>query len=449
MPVLAAALLTAAATRCPAEDFLSVFARVGKPGTITHDSGELDESLSRDWASVTGKLGNSALAIADRYSDHDEDSFWFSSRMHLNADAGPRFWEKKFPGSSRNLAYATASVSTDHTFTFSETTSFQMTTLLLDPARLASYGTTFYIVKEPRGPALDRLYFQRYQTTGFDAFIGTLPAGSYSVYASLDTETEEVGPTYRYGAIKSSAGEVWGNVGVDFFRKLTPAFLEWSEDVTAFGHSVTRLSRSAGNFSTQLDRQDTALRSAKRNAPGGFASDFHVVPAADKKGMLSIVATDTARVAGFTSAVDTTINSYKACQKFHDNVVRLASRAVEAGHFPAATLLHLDKQVPSLAAGHAGHLESVSFFRKNRTYTAAEVRQIAERYDSAVAFFDQNLPVLRKRSDSLRGLHGFITDGLTEVWDDYQVALRDETRLKGQEDNVLDGMLNTISGLIW
>lgn len=123
----------------------------------------------------------------------------------------------------------------------------------------------------------------------------------------------------------------------------------------------------------------------------------------------------------------TSVASYKRYKKGHDDFALLAAAAVKKGHLAATALLELDTRVPSLPSAIDKHLSALSFFRKDRSYTAADVERVRKNYDAAAAWFAGKLPGLRKQAKGLHGSHDFVPGALSSAAKAYRDSFPDRT----------------------
>ncbi len=116
--------------------------------------------------------------------------------------------------------------------------------------------------------------------------------------------------------------------------------------------------------------------------------------------------------------------------------------AVKDGYFAKTTLFHLDTRVPSLPSATDKHLAALTFLRKDRHYSADEVKQLLERYNKAVAWFDEKLPSFRKRATRLEGAYDFLTLAIVMSANTTTARVRADTRLNPRELEVLISQIN-------
>lgn len=433
------AFLAASATRGAAEDYMEVFAKAG-PRYQEAAGSEEGNSL---WTSVTGRFGNSAFAGVRSFSVPRQGSIAFSTTVSLEADAGPRYWEKSFSGMGANVAKSGGSATRDQVVTFANDTAYQMNVWLDDPMRLTRPGHfVVSISKDPGGAGEAPVYYRSQRVDGIFTETGTLPAGTYRVSAYVRAETAEVGPTYfKKGAVKTVEGIADTSALVGFLEALTPGFLEWSDKIADFKSSTYEVRARAEKARGLLASHAAALRLTREGKPSGFGRDFRVIARAGERNSHEILPVDAARIARFTDALATSIRDYKRYKKAHDEFTLLGSEAVKDGHLPKNTLFHLDTRVPSLSSSFDKHLAGLSFFKKDRHYSAAEVKEVKERYDKAVAFFGEKLPSLRKRGTRLEGAYDFLTLAIVTGANACQNGVRGDPRLKSREEEVLNGQL--------
>lgn len=419
---------------------MEVFAKAGP----RYQEGWGSEGGDSTWGAVTGRFGNSAFAAARSLSVYREDSIAFATTVSLEADAGPRYWEKSFPGMGADVAKAGGSVTRDEVVTFASDTAYQMSVWLDDPARLTRSGHCVVVIsKEPGGAGEDPVYYRSQRVDGIFTETGTLPAGTYRVVTYVRGETPEVGPTYfKKGAVKKVEASVESSALVGFLGELTPAFLEWTDKIAEFKSSTYQVRASSNKARALLASHAAALRLTREGKPSGFGRDFRVIPRAGERDSHEILAVDEVRIARFTDALGTAIRDYKRYKKAHDAFTLLGSEAVKDGHLPKNTLFHLDTRVPSLSSSFDKHLAGLSFFKKDRHYTAAEVKEVKERYDKAVKFFEEKLPSLRKRGTRLQDAYDFLTLAIVTGANACQDRVRGDPRLKSREEEVLSGQIS-------
>lgn len=438
LAAITCAILAAPAT-CRAEyEELYVSASAG-PGYLDNNYG----NGSRDWAAVTGKFGNSAFAGASLESDRDTDWAAFSTRMRLTADAGPRYWEKSFPGMEANIAKGSSSVVWAEDFTFANETAFQMNVSLLDPAKLAkNQGIQVVIEEQIPDDMPNTVYGRTLKASGLSTENRTLPAGSYTVRFFVAADTPEVGPTYFKGKRKSAEGVVDASAEIHFLDALTAPFLEWSSEIAALNLTTRDIEARAGELRALLVTHTAALDVTRTGKPRAFDRDFHVIPRTGGKGGYTIVPADAARVARFADALATVVNSHKRYTIRHVEFNLRAKDAVRDGHLPDAILLLLGVKVHSLPSETDKHLAALSFFKKERSYTAAEVKQVKAGYNSAAAWFDKKLPPLRKRAVLLEGTYDFLPAAVSNAALDYSARLGLDVLLSSRERQILNHQIN-------
>ncbi|RYD35655.1 MAG: hypothetical protein EOP85_18840 [Verrucomicrobiaceae bacterium] len=182
--------------------------------------------------------------------------------------------------------------------------------------------------------------------------------------------------------------------------------------------------------------------------PSGFDTDFHVIARPGVKGSHSIVPADAARAARHADAVKSLVRDYKRYRDVHEDLQRMVAAAVDKGHLPAYALLELATRVPRLPSAINKHLAAVSFFKKDRHYTTAEVELLRMRYDAAAGWLGKNRPVLNKRIKSLRHDHIFMAEAIQTASKDYTKAMDADTRLSSRESYVLQAQL-TLGSWAW
>lgn len=401
------------------------------------------DSLSSDWAAVTGKFGNSAFAVASFESDRDGDWAAFSTRMRLTADAGPRYWEKSFPGMEANVATGSSYILWEEDYTFASETAFQMNVSLLDPAKLAKERGVHVTIEEHVPDDMPvAVYGRRLTVSGLSTDNRTLPAGNYTLRAFVTAETPEVGPTYFKGKRKSADGIVEARGEIHFLDALSAPFLEWSSEIAALNLTARDIEARAAELRALLATQTAALDVTRKGKPRAFDRDFHVIPRPGGKSGYTILPADAARVARFTDGLATAVRSYKRYKTGHEELNLRAKDAVRDGHLPDAILLLLDVKVPSLPSETDKHLAALSFFKKERSYTAAEVKQVKAGYNSAAAWFDKKLPPLRKRAVLLEGAYDYFPAAISAAALDYSARLGLDVLLSSREKQILNYQIN-------